>query len=65
MSQDINNIDTYETRTKVNTTKWRPIYEVTDESYIEESNIFPEDFIRECTKYSNVELDIPRGIKIS
>ena len=28
MSQDINNIDTYETRTKVNTTKWRPIYEV-------------------------------------
>ena len=33
-SQDINNIDTYETRTKVNTTKWRPIYEVVDESYI-------------------------------
>ena len=28
MSQDIKNIDTYETRTKVNTKKWRPIYEV-------------------------------------
>ena len=28
MSQDINNIGTYETRTKFNTTKWRPIYEV-------------------------------------
>ena len=26
--QDINNIDTYETRTKVNTTKWRTIYGV-------------------------------------
>ena len=39
MSQDISNIDTYETRTKVNTTKWRPIYEVIDESDIKESNI--------------------------
>ena len=46
MSQDINNIDTYETRTKVNTTKWKPIYEVIDETYIEESDIFTEDFIR-------------------
>ena len=46
MSQYINNIDTYETRTKVNTTKWRPIYEVKDEAYIKDYNIFPEDFIR-------------------
>ena len=50
MSQDIHNIDTYETITKVNTTKWRPIYEVIDEFYIKESNIFPENFIRECKK---------------
>ena len=28
MGQDIENIDTYETRTKVNITQWRPIYEV-------------------------------------
>ena len=48
MSQDISNIDTYETRTKVNATKWRPIYEVIYEAYIKGSNIFPEDFIREC-----------------
>ena len=34
MSQDISNIDTYETRTKVNTIKWRPIYEVIYEAYI-------------------------------
>ena len=34
MSQDIENIDTYENRTKVNTKKWRPIYEVIDEAYI-------------------------------
>ena len=46
MSKNIKNIDTYETRTKVNTTKLRPIYEVIDEAYIEESNIFPDYFIR-------------------
>ena len=31
MRKDINNIDTYETRKKVNTIKWRPIYEVMDD----------------------------------
>ena len=40
ISKDINNIDTYETRTKLNTTKWRPIYEVIDEAYIKDSKIF-------------------------
>ena len=38
-SQDMNNIDNYETIKKVNTTKWRPIYEVIDEAYIEESKL--------------------------
>ena len=33
-TQDNNNINAYETRTKFNTTKWRPIYEVIDEAYI-------------------------------
>ena len=42
MIQDIEHIDTYETRTKVNITQWRPIYEVIDEAYIKESNIFPD-----------------------
>ena len=27
-------------------TKWRPIYEVTDEDYIKNSHIFTDDFIR-------------------
>ena len=52
-SQDIKNIDTYETRKKVNTKKWRPIYEVIDESYIEESKIFHDDFIRDCKNNPN------------
>ena len=34
MSQHINNNDTDETKAKFNTTKWRTIYEVIDESYI-------------------------------
>ena len=63
MSQDIKNIDTYENRTKVNTTKWRPIYEVIDEAYIEESNIFPGGFIRECKYSSNKGQFIPREVK--
>ena len=50
MRQDINNIDTYENRKKINTKKWSPIYEVIDEAYIKDSNIFPEDFIRDCKK---------------
>ena len=45
MIKYIENIGTYETRTKVNTTKWRPIYEVIDEAYIKDSKIFPDDFI--------------------
>ena len=63
MSQDINNIDTYETITKVNTKKWRPIYEVIDESYIKYSKISSEDFIKECMHNSNEENDIPREVK--
>ena len=46
MSQYIENNETYETRTKINITQWRPIYQVIDESYIKESNIFHDDFIR-------------------
>ena len=46
MIKDIEIIDTYETRTKGNTTKWRPIHEVIDESYTKDSKIFPDDFIK-------------------
>ena len=62
MSQDINNIDTYETRTKVNITRWIPIYEVIDEAYIKESNISPEDFIRECKNNSKEAQFIPSDV---
>ena len=47
MNQDIETIDKYEDRRVVKKTQWRPIYEVIDEDYIKDSNIFPDDFIRE------------------
>ena len=46
MSKYIDNIDTYETRTKVNITKWRPIYEVIDGAYIKGYKTFPDYFIK-------------------
>ena len=46
MRKYIDRINTYETRTKLNTTKWRPIYEVIDEAYIKGFKIFPDDFIK-------------------
>ena len=63
MSKDINNIDTYETITKFNTTKWRPIFEVIDKAYIKDSKVFSEDFIKECIDNSNEARDIPREVK--
>ena len=65
MSKDIDNIDTYETRTKVNTKKWGPIYEVIYEAYIKISKTFPDDFINECKNNSNKALDIHRKVKIT
>ena len=37
---DIENINTFETRNKVSTIKWRPIFEVVDEAYFRSSKIF-------------------------
>ena len=63
MSKDIENIDTYETRTKVNTTKLRPIYEVIYEAYFIGSKLFSDDFIQECKDNSSKARDIPRNVK--
>ena len=63
MSQDIKTIDTPETRNKISITQWIPIYEVIDEAYIKESNIFPDYFIRECKNNSNDPQFISSGVK--
>ena len=59
----IENIDTYDTRKKVNTTKGRPIYEVIDEAYIKGNKRFPDEFIKECKDNSNEMHDIPCEVK--
>ena len=38
MNIDIEKINTFEKRSKVNTTQWRKIYKVTEEAYFEEYN---------------------------
>ena len=63
MTKDIENIDTYETRKTVNTSKWRPIYEVIDEAYINDSKMFPDAFIKECKNNSNEAKFILREVK--
>ena len=51
MNKYIETIDKNQNRQiVVQRTKWRPIYEVIDEDYIQNSHIFIDDFIRECKK---------------
>ena len=46
MNEDIKTIDKNENSKQIfQKTKWIPIYEVIDEDYIKNSNIFPDDFI--------------------
>ena len=65
MSKDIDNIDTYETRTKVNTIEWRPIYEVIDKAHFIGYELFSVYFIKEYKDNSNKARDIPRDLKIT
>ena len=53
MNQYIETIDKYENRRVFQRTKWRPIYEIIDEDYIKNSNIFPDDFIIKCKQFPN------------
>ena len=63
MDIDIENIITFEKRNKVNTTQWRPIYEVTDEDYFIGSKMFSDDFIKKCKDNTNVDQFIPLDMK--
>ena len=65
ISIDIENIHTFETRTKVNTKQCRPIYEVIDKSYVKGSKLFSDYCIKECKYNSNEARDITREVKIT
>ena len=62
MIRYINNIDTYDTGKKVNTTEWRPIYEVRHEAYIKYSKMFAANFIKGCMDNSNKAHNTPREV---
>ena len=63
MSIYIDKINTFETRNKVNTINWRPIFEVIYEAYFIDSKIFSDDFMKECKDNSNKARFIPLEIK--
>ena len=60
---------TLEKRNKVNTIKWRPIYEVTDEAYFIVSKSFSYYFVQQCKDNANVAqfilLDMKNNIKLT
>ena len=48
-NKDIETIDKNDnSKQTVQKTKWRPVYEVIDEDYIKNSNLFPDAFITKC-----------------
>ena len=61
-------ISTFENRNKVNTIKWRPIYEVTDEAYFIGSKLFSDYFVQQCKDNANVvqfiTLEMKNNIKL-
>ena len=63
MDIDINKINTFEKKNKVNTIKLRPIYEVIDEAYFINSKIFSDDFLQQCKDNANDAQFIPLYMK--
>ena len=53
MDIDIENISTFEQRNKVNTTRWRPIYEVINEAYFIGSKMISDVFMQQCKDNAN------------
>ena len=42
---------------------WRPIYEVIENSYFEETKLFPTTFLNQCRNNTNEPHNIPNEIK--
>ena len=63
MNIDIENINTIEKIHKVRTKWWRTIYEVIQQDIFEETDTFPDDFIKHCKKNANEAQNIPLEVK--
>ena len=56
INEDIETIEKYENSKQIfQKNKGRTIYEVIDKDYIENSNIFPDAFIKQCKLCRNVK----------
>ena len=62
MNIDIENINKFQKRNEVYTTQWRTIYEVTEQDYFNESDIFPDDK-KKCKSNANEAINIPSEVK--
>ena len=62
---DIENISIFEKRNKVNTIKWRPIYEVIGKAYFIDSKILTDYFLHKCKDNANAAQFIPLEMKNS
>ena len=60
---DIDKINKFEKRNKLNTIKWWPIYEVIDEAYFIESEIYLDAFMQQCKDNANEAQFIPQNMK--
>ena len=65
MDIHIDKINTFEHGNKVNTIKWRPIYEVIDEAYFMDSKLFSDAFLQKCKDNANDAQFIPVEKKIT
>ena len=65
MNIDIDKINTYELRNKLNTIKWRPIYEVIYEAYFIDSKMFSDAFMQQFKDNANDAQFIPLEMKIT
>ena len=59
----IENINTIEKRNKVYTKEWRKIYEVLQPDFLKKTDIFPDDFIRQCKDNTNEAQFLPLEVK--
>ena len=63
MDIDLDKISTFEKRKKVNTIKWRPIYEFIDEAYFIGSTIFLVAFMQQYKDNANADQFFPQKMK--
>ena len=63
LNTDIGNIDKIENIHNHHKIHWGIIYEVIQQEFFDENDIFPEDFLKHCKNNANVTFNIPIYVK--